>query len=292
MRFAVLGLETVLMDGWHAPSAARLIESEGVTVTSGTPFHLAGLLDAADAEGMAMSQLKEYSLGGTTVPPSLISRCDERGVNAFRSYGLSEHPTISTGCSSDSLEDRLGSDGQLNDGVEVRIVDESGKDLPCGMEGEILSRGPELFVGYRRESRDTEIVEDGGWLRTGDIGRLDARGYLTITDRKKDLIIRGGENLSSREIEDHLVTHPAILDAAVVGLPDPRLGERVAAFVILRTDTALTIEDLGHFFISKGVARQKTPERLMFVTELPRTAAGKVLKQELRKLLKIRVGAN
>jgi acyl-CoA synthetase (AMP-forming)/AMP-acid ligase II len=207
---------------------------------------------------------------------------------AFRAYGSSEHPSISGGSSEDALDKRAHTDGRLLDGVEVRIVDDALLDLPAGRPGEILSRGPELFAGYRDSALDADALLPGRWFRTGDVGVLDPDGYLTITDRRKDLIIRGGENLSSKLIEDILSEHQAVAEASVVAAPDPRYGERVCAFVVLRPGTALSLNDIRAHFSTAGTARHLAPERLEIVDDLPRTATGKVRKDELRERLNSR----
>src|SRR5690606_31667227 len=246
---------------------------------------LSSLLDAAEADKRDISSLVDYLAGATMIPPALIARCSEIGLNTYRCYGMSEHPTISRGSPSDPLEKRINTDGRLCPGVEVRIVDDEGLDVPPGEEGEILSRGPDRFVGYHDISMQVGVLLPDGWLRTGDVGRLSADGFLSITDRKKDLVIRGGENISSREVEDHLAMMPGVREAAVVGAPDERLGERVCAFVVL-AGPEITLEEVGLHFQNAGLARQKTPERLVFVDELPRNPAGKVLKPELRARLR------
>jgi cyclohexanecarboxylate-CoA ligase len=284
MRMLVQGTPHVVMDTWDATTAARLIEEHRITSTGGAPLFLATLLDMAEGAEHDLSSLREYGVGGASVPPAVIERADHHGLAAFRAYGSSEHPSISGGSAHDPLQKRMHTDGRLLDGVEVRIVDDELLDLPTGEAGEILSRGPELFVGYRDRSLNDTAFVAGGWFRTGDVGRLDAEGYLTITDRKKDIIIRGGENISSKEVEDVLAEHPAVAEVAVIGVPDERYGERVLAFVVLRIGSSLTLEDVGVHFSAAGVARQKTPERVQFVDALPRTAAGKAKKDELRRL--------
>ena len=159
------------------------------------------------------------------------------------------------------------------------------QDLPAGIPGEILSRGPELFVGYRDSTLDADAFLPGWWFRTGDIGVLDSDGYLTITDRRKDLIIRGGENLSSKLIEDILAEHEGVAEASVVAAQDPLYGERVCAFIVLRPSAALSLTDVRAHFSAAGTARQLTPERLDIVDDLPRAATGKVRKDELRRRL-------
>ncbi len=283
LRMLLQGVSHVVIDTWDAATAARLINEHGVTATGGTPFFLTTLLDLADE--VDLSCLREYGVGGASVPPSVIERAHRHGIMAFRAYGSSEHPTISGGSSQDALDKRAHTDGRLIDGVEIRIVGDALQELPAGTPGEILSRGPELFVGYRDSALDADAFLPGRWFRTGDIGVFDPDGYLTITDRQKDLIIRGGENLSSKLIEDILAEHEAVAEAAVVAAPDPLYGERVCAFVVLRPAAALSLTDVQAQFSAAGSARQLTPERLEIVDDLPRTATGKVRKDELRRRL-------
>ena len=285
LRFWVMAQDSVYLESWDAHVAARLIETYRVQASSGTPFHMASLLDAAAEDRRDISTLTDYMAGATMVPPALIQRCQDVGLATYRCYGLSEHPTISCGFPDDPLEKRLGTDGRLNPGVEVRIVDDEGRDVPLGQSGEIWSRGPDRFVGYFDSSRNAEALTPDGWLRTGDIGRLDTEGYLSITDRKKDIIIRGGENIASREVEDLLCLIPGVREAAVVGAPDPRLGERVAAFIVAEPGTDLSIAAIARHFAAHHVAVQKTPEFVHSLADLPRNSAGKVLKPVLRERL-------
>ena len=285
-RLYIEGGTTILMDTWDAAEAARLIDRHSVTRTSGTPFHLMSLLDAAEAGGHDICSLRGYVTGAASVPPELVRRADAAGIPTFRSYGSSEHPSISGGSPADSPERRSTTDGRILPGNEIRILDDAGRDLETGQAGEIASRGPELFVGYRDESLDADAFLPGGWFLTGDIGVLDEQGYLRITDRKKDVIIRGGENIASKAVEDVLARHPAVQESAVVGMPDERYGERVCAFVMLREGASLDMSEVARHFESEGVARQKTPERLIEVRDFPRTAVGKVKKFELRERLR------
>jgi acyl-CoA synthetase (AMP-forming)/AMP-acid ligase II len=286
LRFWAMAQNSVYLESWDAHIAARLIEHYGVQASSGTPFHIASLLDAAAQDGRDISSLTDYMAGATMIPPALIQRCQDAGLATYRCYGLSEHPTISCGSPDDPLDKRLGTDGRLNPGVELRIVDDLGCDQPPEAPGEIWSRGPDRFVGYFDSSRNAEALTPDGWLKTGDIGVLDAEGYLSITDRKKDIIIRGGENIASREVEDLLMLIPGVRDAAVVGAPDARLGERVAAFVVADPDTDLSIAAIARHFVGHRVALQKSPEFVQVVADLPRNAAGKVLKPVLREKLR------
>ncbi|MCW2545894.1 MAG: fadK, partial [Mycobacterium sp.] len=265
LRMIVLGTPTVLMDVWNPVRAAQLIDDHGVTWSVGAPVHLAALLDQREAGSVRLSSLREYMVGAASVPASLVERADAAGIAAYRCYGSSEHPTVSSGHPGDPLSKRAFTDGRLLTGNEVRLVDEIGHDVNDGCEGELVTRGPELFIGYRNAELDREAFLPGGWFRTGDIGRFDTDGFLTITDRKKDIIVRGGENISSKEIEDVLATHSAIAEVAAVGAPDDRYGERVCVYVVLRDGETLDLESLARHFQAAGVARQKTPERLVVV---------------------------
>jgi acyl-coenzyme A synthetase/AMP-(fatty) acid ligase len=280
------GRTCVFMDTWDPADAASLIEEHGVTLTSGTPYFMSTLLDEVDQGGHDVSTLEQYATGGAGVPPSVVERGLAAGWFSFRSYGSTEHPTISAGYHDDPPERLAYTDGRLAPGTEVRIVDDVGRDVPAGDDGEIWAIGPEQFLGYRDPDLDLDAFDPDGWFRTGDVGRLDAGGYLTITDRKKDIIIRGGENISSKEVEDVLARHPSVAEAAVAGMPDARYGEKACAFVILRPGSTLTLADVREHFVAAGVAKQKTPERLELVEELPRNSMGKVKKVELRDQLR------
>lgn len=283
-RFAMFGQPTVLMDRWDPNRAAALIEERRIYATSGTPLHLGGLLDAAEDDDRDLSSLKSYLAGATTIPSALISRCAKTGLATYRCYGSSEHPTVSAGTPDDPLSLRQKTDGRLLEGVEVRIVDDDGRDLSHGTAGEIWTRGPDLFLGYLDEKLNEESFAPGRWYKTGDIGTLDADHNLTITDRKKDVIIRGGETLSSREIEDHIAAMDSVAEVACIAVSDQRHGEKVCAIVRLRSGTkSLSLEELNTHFRERGIARVKTPEHVMVVEDFPRTASGKIQKAELRR---------
>lgn len=283
MRHAAEALPLLLQDQWDPAEAARLIDEYAVTSASFTPFHLTGLLDAADRDGRSLQTLTNCLVGAAPVPGGLIARCASRGLRTYRSYGSTEHPTVTTGHADDPVAKRLTTEGRAMSGCELRFVDDRGFDVADGNEGELVVRGPELFLGYVDDSLDREAFLDGGWFRTGDIGRVDEDGFLLITDRKKDIIIRGGENISSREVEEVLLSHPSVAEAAVVAAADERMGEVVCAYVVTGARSSLSIDQVRDHFRLVGVARQKTPEKLVIVPELPRNASGKVLKQELRR---------
>ncbi|MGL5839310.1 MAG: AMP-binding protein [Sphingorhabdus sp.] len=288
LRPVILGVEQIFLNPWKPLDAARLIEAHKVRESGATPIFLLQLLDAAAQEGIDISSLNYFGLGGAGVTPQQVLLTDQNGFPSGRGYGLTEHPTISTSLGKAPQAKRHHTDGQITPGNEVRIVDEHNNDVPMGEEGEIVSRGPELFLGYTDDALNREAFLPGGWFRTGDVGKLDADGYLTITDRKKDIIIRGGENISSKEVEAVLCMIAEVAESAVVAMPDPVYGERVCAFVRMAPGTeALTLESVKAHFAHASIAKQKTPEHLFIVEDFPRVASGKIRKQELRAQLRI-----
>ena len=218
------------------------------------------------------------------MPPAISERAGRLGISVVRSYGSTEHPSVTGGHHDDPVEKRINTDGRPLPGVEMRIVDPD----PSGA-GEIWSRGPEVFAGYTDPELTAAAFDADGWYASGDVGRVDRDGYLTITDRKKDIIIRGGENISAVEVEDLLIRITGIAEVAVVAAPDPRLGEHACAFVRLLPGTPPAAVDLaavrGHLDAA-GLARQKWPEDIRLVDDFPRTASGKVQKFVLRAQLR------
>ena len=282
----IRGNKVCLFDTWNPGEAARIIEAEGCTWTVGaTPF-LRDLLYNEDARKHNIRSLRSFRCGGADVPPSLILDAQAHGLHAYRSYGCTEHPTISGVLHSDETK-RATTDGLLHSHVELKCVDpdDSTKVLDVGMIGEILTRGPDLSMGYHRRELNESAFDEDGWFHTGDLGFLDADHYLTITGRKKDIVIRKGENISARELEDILIRHPGVAEVAVIGLPDGERGERVCAVVVPRTSAGITFEGMTAILHEAGVARQKFPEQLEIRQSLPTTAAGKVRKFQLRKEL-------
>jgi len=286
LRPMVCGVPMVLLDRWDADLAAELVERHRVTQSGGTPFFLLSLIEAAERAGRDLSSLVHYGLGATGVSPEHVMLTEKYGFRGGRSYGLTEHSTVTKFEVDMPIERRAYTDGKLQPGSEVRIVDDNEHDLPRGAEGEILLRGPELFVGYTDPALNAASFTEDGWFRTGDIGTLDSDNYLTITDRKKDIIIRGGENISSREVEDIVGRHPAVLEVAAVAMPDPRYGEKVCVFTILRPGTSLTFEALTAHCATCGIAKHKIPEKLVIEADLPRTPSGKIKKATLRARLR------
>ena len=274
------------MDRWSPDIAAELVETYCATRMGGAPVFLYGLLAAAASSGRDVSSLREVRLGSTAIMPSDIERWEELGIVGYRSYGSTEHPFATGSWAEDTLALRAYTDGRPAPGTEIRIVDEKGNDLPLGSAGEVVLRGPQQFLGYLDPQLNADHYLPGGWFTTGDIGRLDADGALTITDRKKDIIIRGGENISAKDVEDTLARLPWIIECAAVAMPDPRLGEQVCAFAIVSDLEAATLEAIRAHFATSGMAKPKTPARLVLVPDFPRTATGKIKKFELREQLR------
>jgi len=278
-----LGLTTVLMARWNAVEALQLIEQHRIAATVGaTPF-LQELLAAMDATRRTRLPLRVFVCGGAAVPAELILRAGKRFAGyACRGYGATEVPFVTCGRRpSDPEAIGATTDGRVN-GYEIRIVDAEQRALARGCEGEIQVRGGSLFLGYSDPDATRAAFTADGYFCTGDLGVLAADDTLTITGRKKDLIIRGGENISAKEIEDVLHQHPLILEAAVVAAPCARLGECVAAFVRTQDGATLSADDVVAYVMRAGLAWQKCPEHLRLVDELPRTAAGKIRKDQLR----------
>ena len=272
------GATAVLMSKWDAAEAVRLIEDNGATLTVGaTPF-LNEMLQEYEQRGMTESSLRLFICGGASIPPSLIERAEQVGITACRVYGSTEYPTPTLASELDSLEKRSTTDGRVAEGAELQIVDTQGTPVPVGQEGEVCVRGPECMVGYTDPERNDECFDQAGWFYTGDLGVLDGDGYLTITGRIKDIINRGGEKFSARDIEDVLMRHPAVAEAAVFGVPGGRLGEWVAAAVVPRREADIDAAELKTFLEEERVARQKIPEEIRVVAQLPRTASGKIQK--------------
>lgn len=285
MRPMFWNVPMVMMERWDADMAVQLVHGLRIEQSGGPPFFLMSLLEAAERGGCDISSLTLFGLGGATVTPEHVHLAARHGITAGRAYGSTEHSTISCYRAEDPLEIRATTDGQLLPGSAVRIVDEADGEVPLGREGEILLQGPEQFVGYLDPRHNAESFTANGWFRSGDVGRLDANGYLSITDRKKDLIIRGGENISSMEVEGILLRHPAVSEATAIAMPDAKYGEKVCACVITKPGASLTLEEVISHFAAIGCAKQKTPEKLVILTELPRTPSGKVRKTELREAL-------
>jgi len=284
----VTGARVVLMDRWDAARAVELIETHGVTSTvAATPF-LKELCDEARLAGRALPTFRRFACGGAAVPAELVLAANAALAHpcAARVYGSSEVPLVTQPFDPATHgEQAAKTDGRLVD-YEVLIVDDAGTPCPDGGEGEILARGPSMFLGYADADQTAQALTADGFFRTGDLGTLAADGAICITGRKKDLIIRGGENISAKEIEDVLLRHPAIGDAAVVAMPHARLGEGVCAFLVAKTPVRPDDADITTFVLAAGLSRHKCPERVEWIDALPQTASGKVRKDMLRTLVR------
>jgi acyl-CoA synthetase (AMP-forming)/AMP-acid ligase II len=276
-----------IIDRWEPAWVLEIMQEADVTSGSGATFFLTSLLDTPGFDARHAELMESVGLGGSPVPGAVCDRAEALGIRTTRCYGSTEHPTISGARNSDPPDLRKYTDGGLLDGVEVRIVDDDGLDVAEGRAGEVLSRGPELFVGYTDPALTRIAVDADGWYHTEDLGTLDGRGSLTITDRKKDIIIRGGENISASEVETLLLRMPGISEAAVVAAPDVRLGEHACAFVSMIPGNAPPVlDDVRTHLERAGLARQKWPEELRVVDDYPRTPSGKVTKYVLRDQLR------
>jgi acyl-CoA synthetase len=282
-----LGHPLNMIDVWDPQAVLDAMVEGDLSAGSGSTYFLTSLLDAPGFGPEHLARMRQIGLGGSPVPDAVAERAEQLGISVVRSYGSTEHPST-TGSSHDAPRaKRLHTDGRPLAGVEVRIVDDDGRTLGAGETGEVLSRGPDRFVGYTDPALTDEALDREGWFATGDVGVLDEDGYLTITDRKKDVIVRGGEKVSAAEVEGVIQRIPEVAEVAVVAAPDPRLGEHGCAFVRLRPGArSLSLEDLREHLARSGMAKQKWPEELRVVEELPRTPSGKVKKFELRAMLR------
>ena len=282
----IIGCGVVLMDIWNPEKALELMEKEKCAFTvAATPF-LQGLLHSPNFPKHKIPSFL-FVCGGAYIPPELIKEAWSVGWKTYRVYGSTEAPTITLG--QGSIEKASETDGCVKN-YECRIVDFETRPLAYGQEGEIVVKGPKAFVGYKNPTLNEESFDAEGWFHTGDIGRLSADGYIEITGRKKDIIIRGGENISVKEIEDLIHLHPSVETAAVVAMPDAALGEKVCAYVKLRKGSTLDHRGLNEFLDSYKLARQKLPERLEILEEMPMTPSGKIKKHELRKDIAVKLG--
>jgi acyl-CoA synthetase (AMP-forming)/AMP-acid ligase II len=277
------GAKAVLMPRWDPELAVRLSDEERATFSCGPTVFLQGFVERYEAEPDAHPhRLDGFMCGGAAIPPSLIERADAVGIRAFRSWGMTEAPTVGLVGPGDSLELRAHRDGRLSEGCEVQAVDGERHALAPGELGELRLRCPEQMLGYTDRSLDAEQVDAEGWFYTGDVGRVDESGWVTMTGRLKDVINRGGEKFSAQDIEHAISSHPSVGAVAVTGLPDERLGECVAAFVVLRPGRDWPGEQalLDHLEAQK-LARPKFPTLWRVVDELPMTMSGKVQKNRL-----------
>ena len=282
----VAGAKLVLQDRWDPEVALDLISRERAVLTvSATPF-IAGMLDVHEPGRFDLSSFKYFVSGGARVPPHLVERArSELGIHLLRAFGGAEAPLHALNPPDAPWEKLTGRDGRTFSQVENRVVDPEDHTavLATGVVGEYCSRGAHVFLGYLDDPELTrEVRDEDGWFYSGDLCQIDDEGYVLYVDRIKDIVNRGGVKISALEVENELLTHPDVLRAAVVAVPDDVLGERSCAYVTVKDGETLNLEQLQAHLEGRGVTTQKWPEYLRVVDALPMTATGKVLKAQLR----------
>jgi long-chain acyl-CoA synthetase len=280
---SILGTKGVLLRWFNPEGVLETIQRYRVESMSGVPTMFVYLLHYPDAGRFDTSSMRLWGSGAAPLPAEIVEPFERKfGGRILEGYGLTEASPVVSAHRFSGVR-KLGSVGQALPGVEVAILDDAEGALPVGEIGEVCVRGPNVMQGYYGLPEETAQALRHGWLHTGDMGRLDADRYLYIVERKKDLIIRGGFNIYPREVEDVLYAHPAVAEAAVVGRPDPLMGEDVLAFVALkRGATADAAGLIG--FCQERLAKYKCPKQVRFVDALPKSPIGKILRKELRSL--------
>jgi acyl-CoA synthetase (AMP-forming)/AMP-acid ligase II len=277
-----------LIDVWDPARVLRAMLEDELSAGQGATYFLISLLDHPDFDPDRHAKLMPYiGLGGSAVPAAVGERAAALGIETARSFGSTEHPSI-TGSRPETPHDkRVNTDGRPLPGVEMRLVDDDGHDVEPGTPGEIWSKGPDCFVGYTDPAATAAAFSPDGWYMTGDIGIVDRDGYLMITDRKKDIIIRGGENVSAQEVEEVLVRLPGVAEVAVVAAPHAQLGEVGCAFFRMNAGApAPSLAAVRDELHAAGLAKQKWPEGVRAIDDFPRTPSGKVQKFVLRERLR------
>ena len=266
-----------LVDVFDPARILKLMTDETLMMAGGATYFLMSLIDHPDFTDEHLALMPFAGLGGSTVPAAVTERAESMGIKCYRSYGSTEHPSITGSLVDEPQDKRNRTDGHVMPGVEIRLAD----------DGEIFSRGPELCLGYTDPALTAAAFDADGWYRTGDVGVLDDDGYLSITDRVSDIIIRGGENISAQEVEDVLLRMGSVAEVSVVGVPDNKFGERAAAVIRPREGmSAPSLPDIQAHLAETGLAKQKWPEFVYEVADLPRTPSGKVQKFKVRQSLR------
>jgi long-chain acyl-CoA synthetase len=276
-----VGATVTMLPRFDPDKALEIIQRDRVTIFQGVPTMYNAMLHSESCDSADCSTLRLCMSGGAAMPAELMREFEEKfGCIILEGYGLSETSPVASFNHPDR-ERKPGSIGTPIEGVEMQVWDDDGNEVPQGEVGEIVIRGHNLMKGYwNREDATKEAITGEGWFRTGDMAKMDEDGYFFIVDRKKDLIIRGGYNVYPREIEEVLYEHPAIQEAAVVGVPHDELGEEVGAAVVLKEGESLEADELKSY-VKEQVAAYKYPRRIWFVDELPKGPTGKILKREI-----------
>jgi non-ribosomal peptide synthetase component E (peptide arylation enzyme) len=272
----------VLLDAFTPEAFCAAVERHHATGAIVVPTMLSRLLSFADLDRFDLASLRFFTCGGGALPYEIGRRIEDRlGAKVIQGYGLMDYGALASHGVDDPQESRLRSNGRVLDGTELRIVDEGGMPLPPGTIGEICAQGPHCVGGYFNDAAATAAAWPDGFFHTGDLGRVDADGFLVLEGRSKDIIIRGGQNISASEVEGVLCGHPGIAEAAVVRMPDAEMGERACAFIVRRPGAALSLAEIGRFMRQAGVAAFKIPERLELIDELPMNRAGNKVNKSL-----------
>jgi acyl-CoA synthetase (AMP-forming)/AMP-acid ligase II len=280
------GFPAVLLEKFIPVEAIAIFNRYGVTMVGGaTAFYVAYLTEQRKQPGQAIiPTLRLMSGGGGPKPPNLHKEVQDEigGRGIVHGYGMTEVPMIAQGSPHDSDDQLAHTDGAPVEGISVRIVTLDGDVAVPGQEGEVRLKGPMVFRGYTNPELDADAFDAEGWFRTGDLAVMRDDGYISLTGRLKDVIVRKGENISAREVEDLLSAHEKVAEVAVIGLPDPERGEMVCAVVMNAAGDALTFEEMVAYCKNAGLMTQKIPERLELVTEFPRAGTGKIVKKDLK----------
>jgi long-chain acyl-CoA synthetase len=277
----ILGTRSALLRWFNPEEVLRTIQEFRAEAMSGVPTMFVYLLNYPGASAYDTSTMRVWGSGAAPLPVEVVEPFEHRfGGKLLEGYGLTEASPVVAAHRLSGVR-KLGSVGQPIPGVTVSIRDDDDRALPVDEVGEVCVQGPNVMVGYYRNPEETAKTIRGGWLRTGDMGRLDADNYLYIVERKKDLIIRGGFNIYPRDVEEALYAFPGVAEAAVIGLPDPRMGEEVVAFVVLKPGQAVTADEVAGFCQTR-LAKYKCPKEIRFVDALPKSPVGKILRKELR----------
>jgi len=281
------GCTLLTTEAFDPVATPAFLAANDVTLAgSGTPFHLAYLAAQRGTDGGSIfPRIRSYPGGGAPKPPQLHHdlKAEIGGIGIVSGYGLTEAPIVVMATTDDPDGKLADTEGRPTPGVELVVVALDGTRAGPGVEGEIRLKGPQVIRGYLDPSLDAEAFDEEGYFRSGDLGMVDEDGYVTITGRLKDVIIRHGENISAKEVEDLLYSHPAVADVAVIGLPDPRTGERACAVVAVAEGQEFDFAAMGEFLRGSGLRTNAIPEQLELVDAVPRNPAGKILKHTLRE---------
>jgi cyclohexanecarboxylate-CoA ligase len=281
-----LGATMVLQDVWEPRHGVSLIAREGATYTAASTPFLSDICDVVAAGAPRPASLRSFLCAGATIPPVLIERAArEVGIHACSLWGMTESLASTLTEPSRAAEKSPTTDGRPLEGMEVRIVDSEGNPVPTGQSGRLLVRGCQMFMGYYKKP-ELETFDVEGWFDSGDLAYMDDEGYIRISGRVKDVLIRGGENVPVVEIEGLLYKHPAVAGVAIVGMPDARLGERGCAFIVTQPGKTFDLAAMQAYLAECKMTKQFWPERVEIVAELPRTASGKIQKFKLKDIAK------